>query len=185
MASRRAVQIAIAAAGIGFCAAACGSSHQGSSQPSGAGGTAVGGTWTIASCAVDVSYIDDTNTVQYYLPDTDANFQQYYTPNKASGVADMAVVVTLVNSTGGGASLPTGLVVSFTDASGNSVGSPQTFNNTNGTGYGAAITNGHGSGEAFSASTLFSQGARVAESPDIGASVPAQPDLSCSVRRGR
>ena len=185
MASRRAVQIAIAAAGIGFCAAACGSSHQGSSQPSGAGGTAVGGTWTIASCAVDVSYIDDTNTVQYYLPDTDANFQQYYTPNKASGVADMAVVVTLVNSTGGGASLPTGLVVSFTDASGNSVGSPQTFNNTNGTGYGAAITNGHGSGEAFSASTLFGLGERVAESPDIGGLVPAQPDLSCSVRRGR
>lgn len=92
-----------------------------------------------------------------------------------------AVVVTFVNNTGGLASLPTGLVVSFTDQSGNYVGNPQTFDNTNGSGYGAAVVNGQGSGEAFSSGTLFRQGQAVTESPDIGASVPQQPDLNCQV----
>jgi hypothetical protein len=82
----------------------------------------------------------------YYVPDTDANFQQYFVPNQASGAAGMAVVITFVNDTGGPASLPVGLFVSFTDQSGNSVGNRQRFNSP----YGCAVTNGQGSGEAFS-----------------------------------
>jgi hypothetical protein len=126
-----------------------------------------------------VTYIDDTNLVEYYVPDTAANFQQHYADNNVSGAASLAVVVTLVNHSGGPASLPTGLVVSFTDQGGNDVGDPQTFNNVNGTGYGAAIAHGHGSGEKFSATTLFEPGQTVAESPDLAAPVPQQPDLSC------
>jgi hypothetical protein len=126
-----------------------------------------------------VTYIDDTNAVDYYVPDTDANFQRHYAANAVGSAAGLAVVITLVNNTGEKASLPTGLVVSFTDQNGNYVGTPLTFNNRNGTGYGPAIANGHGSGEAFSSSTLFNPGQAVAESPDIGASLPLQPDLNC------
>ncbi len=128
-----------------------------------------------------MTYIDYAKTVDYYVPDTGANFRQHYADNNISGRAGLAVVVTLVNDTGGPASLPTGLVVSFTDQSGSYVGSPRAFNNANGTGYGAAVANGRGSGEAFSSSTLFNPGQAVAESPDIGASVPQQPDLNCHV----
>ena len=128
-----------------------------------------------------MSYLDDTNAVDYYVPDTDANFQRYFVPNQASGAASIAVVITLVNNTGGPAPLPTGLVVSFTDRSGHNLGSPHAFNNTNGTGYGPAVADGQGSGEVFSSSTLFSPGQTVAETPDIGSSLPQQPDLSCSV----
>jgi hypothetical protein len=140
------------------------------------------GTWTIGSCQVDVTYIDNANAVDHYVPDTDANFQQHYADNRNSGDAGLAVVITLVNS-GGPASLPTGLVVSFTDQRGNHVGRPQAFNNANGTGYGPAVANGHGSGEVFSSGTVFGPGQRVAESPDIGASVPQRPDLNCQVRQ--
>jgi hypothetical protein len=132
---------------------------------------------------VDVTYIDETSAVDYYVPDTAANFQRHYADNTISGAAGLAVVITLVNNTGEKASLPTGLVVSFTDQSGNEVGSPLTFNNSNGTGYGPAVANGHGSGEVFSAKTLFDRGQAVAESPDIGASLPPRPDLSCRVRK--
>jgi len=124
-----------------------------------------------------VTYISDTNTADNYVPDTDANFQQFFVPNQASGLAGMAVVITFVNTTAGRTSLPTGLVVSFTDQSGNSVGKPQSFNSP----YGSAVTNGQGSGEAFSSSTLFNPGQKVAESPDLGSSVPRLPGLSCSV----
>jgi hypothetical protein len=122
-----------------------------------------------------VTYISDANAADYYMPDTDANFRKYVVPNQASGTAGIAVVVTLVNNTGGPASLPTGLVVSFTDPSGSVVGNPRRFNGP----YGSAISNGQGSGEKFSAGTLFQPGQRVAESPDIG--VPLGPDLSCRV----
>jgi hypothetical protein len=149
-------------------------------QPSGGGG-GVTGTWAIVSCQVDVTYIDVANTVDYYVPDTGANFRQHYADNKTSGDAGLAVVITLVNDTGGPASLPTGLVVSFTDQGGSHVGSPRAFNNANGTGYGAAVANGRGSGEVFSSGTRFNAGQAVAESPDIGASVPHKPDLNCQV----
>lgn len=144
------------------------------SQPPGGGVT---GTWTVASCQVDVMYINDVNTSDYYMPDTSANFQRYFLPSQASGAAAIAIVVTFVNNTGGTASLPTDLVVSFTNQSGNPVGNPQSFNGP----YGSAVANGRGSGETFSSGTLFNPGQTVAESPDIGASVPPQPDLSCSV----
>ncbi len=179
--------IAIAAVGIAVGAAACSTSgthhgaHSPGAQPS--GGSGVTGTWTIASCQVDVTYIDDTSTVDYYVPDTDANFRQHRTDNTVSGAGGLAVVITLVNDSGGPAPLPTGLVVSFTDQGGNHVGSPQTFNNANGTGYGGAIANGHGSGEKFSSSTRFDPGQTVAESPDLASPVPQQPDLTCQVSR--
>ncbi len=128
-----------------------------------------------------MTYIDDANTVDYYVPDTGANFRRHFADNDIRGDAGLAVVITFVNDTGGPASLPTGLVVSFTDQSGRYAGSPQTFNNANGTGYGAAVADGRGSGEVFSSSTLFNPGQAVAESPDIGASVPQQPDLNCQV----
>ena len=132
-----------------------------------------------------MSYISDANAVDHYVPDTDANFQHYFVPNRASGAASLAAVITFVNKTGGPAPLPTGLVVSFSDQRGSQVGSPQTFNNANGTGYGPAVADGHGSGEVFSSSTLFSPGQTVAETPDIGASPPQQPDLACRVSQGR
>jgi hypothetical protein len=128
-----------------------------------------------------VTYIDDTNLVDYYVPDTDANFQQHYPDNNISDAAGLAVVITLVNNSGGPAPLPTSLVVTFTDQGGNQVGNPQTFNNANGTGYGAAIADGRGSGEKFSSSTRFDSGQTVAESPDLAAPVPQQPDLNCQV----
>ena len=130
-----------------------------------------------------MTYIDDANAVEYYVADTDANFRRHYAANGISGDAGLAVVITLVNDTGGRASLPTGLAVSFTDKRGSHVGSPQTFNNANGTRYGAAVADGRGSGETFSSSTLFNPRQAVAESPDIGASVPQQPDLTCQVGR--
>lgn len=171
---RRTVIAAAAAAGIGITAGACGSpAHHGGQLSGDAGGR----TWTIGSCQVDVTYISDTNPADYYVPDSDANFRQYFVPNQASGAAGMAVVITFVNNTGGQASLPTGLFVSFTDRNGNSVGNPQRFNSP----YGSAVTNGLRSGETFSSSTLFSPGQTVTESPDLGASVPPQSDLSCSV----
>jgi hypothetical protein len=141
------------------------------------------GTWSIASCQVDVTYIDDANAVDHYVPDTGSNFQHHLAGNNVVGAASLAVVITFVNNTGGPASLPTGLKVSFTDRSGNYVGNPQTVNNIDGTGYGPAVANGHGSGETFSSGTIFSQGETVAESPDLGVSVPQQPDLSCQVSR--
>jgi hypothetical protein len=133
--------------------------------------------WTITSCQVDVTYVSDTDTADYYVTDTDANFRQYFVPNQASGTAGIAVVVTFVNNTGGPASLPAGLIVSFTDHNGNVVGKPQGFNGP----YGSAVTDGRGSGEAFSSSTHFGPGQTVAESPDIGVSVPRQAELSCRV----
>ena len=168
--------IAVVTAGIVAGAPACGGSgtHR---------GAAATGTWAIVSCQVDVTYLDDANAVDYYVPDTGANFRRHIADNHASGDAGLAVVVTLVNDTGGPASLPAGLVVSFTDHSGSHVGGPQAFNNADGTGYGAAVANGRGSGEVFSAGTLFRPGQAVAESPDIGASVPHQPDLNCQVAR--
>ena len=169
---RQRTVIAIAAAGIAVGAAGCSAGGGGGARP-----------WTIASCQVDVTYVDQTTTIDYYVPDTDANFQQHYVHNQLSADAGMAVVITFVNKTGRRAALPTGLVVSFTDHSGNSAGDPQTFNNADGTGYGPAVVNGHGSGETFSASTLFNPGWTVAESPDIGASVPHLPDLNCRVSR--
>lgn len=168
--------VAIAAAGFVAGAAACSSG----AQPAGGG---VKGTWTIASCQVDVTYLDDTNAVDYFVPDTDANFQQHYVKNKISGDAALAVVVQLANKTGSQAALPTGLVVTFTDQSGKHVGNPQTFNNVNGTGYGPAVANGRGSGEKFSATTRFNPGQTVAEAPDI-ASVPQLPGLHCQASRG-
>ena len=165
---KRAVIATTAAAEIAITAGACGGSP---------GGGRVPGSWTIASCQIDVTYIDVTNTADDYVPDTDANFQRYYRPNQASGAAGLAVVVTFVNKTGRAASLPAGLVVSFTDRTGKLVGNPQRFNGP----YGSAVTNGRGAGETFSASTLFNPGQTLAESPDIGASVPRQPDLSCTV----
>jgi hypothetical protein len=183
---RRAV-IAIATLGITLGAAACSASgthhstHSRAGTPS-AGGGGVTRTWTIVSCQVDVTYIDDTNAVDHYVPDTDANFQRHYAHNHDSGDAGLAVVITFINR-GGPASLPTGLVVSFTDQSGNHAGNPQSFNNANGTGYGPAVADGHGSGEVFSSDTKFSPGQTVAESPDIGASVPQQPGLNCQVSR--
>ena len=178
--------IAIAAAGIAVGAAACSSgTHHGALSPAAqaSGGSGVTGTWTIASCQVDVTYIDDTNMVQYYVPDTEANFRQHYAGNSISGAAGLAAVITLVNDSAGPAPLPTGLIVSFTDQGGNDVGTPQTFNNVDGTGYGAAIAHGHGSGEKFSATTLFDPGQTIAEAPDLTAPVPPQPGLSCHVRR--
>jgi hypothetical protein len=179
--------IAIAAAGIAVGAAACSTSgtHHGAQSPAAqpSGGSGATGTWTIASCQVDVTYTDDTNMVEYYLPDTDANFRQHNADNSISGAAGLAVVITLVNDSAGPAPLPTGLIVSFTDQGGNDVGNPQTFNNVNGTGYGAAIAHGHGSGEKFSAGTLFEPGQTVAESPDLAAPVPQQPGLNCHVSR--
>ncbi|HTZ23460.1 MAG TPA: hypothetical protein VMC83_05655 [Streptosporangiaceae bacterium] len=127
-----------------------------------------------------MTYIDNTNTVEHYVPDTHANFRRHYAHN-SSGDAGLAVVVTLVNNTGGETSLPTDLVVSFADHSGNDVGNQLTFNNTDGTGYGPAIANGHGSGESFSSGTQFDPGQAVAESPDIGASLPHLPALHCHV----
>ena len=162
--------IALAAVGIAVSATACATSGK------------LTGTWTIASCQVDVTYIDATNTVDHYVPDTDANFKQHFAGNNISGEASLAAVITLVNHTGGPAALPTGLVVSFTDQNGNLVGSPQPFNKANGTGYGAAIAHGQGSGEVFSPRTRFSAGQTVAESPDIRA-VPQHPDLNCHVSR--
>ncbi len=128
-----------------------------------------------------MTYLDDVNAVDYYIPDTSANFRQRYLDNKVSGDAGLAFVITLVNKTGGPAPLPTGLVVSFTDQNGSHVGRPQTFNNPDGTRYGAAVAYGRGSGETFSSGTLFNPGQAVAESPDI-ASVPRRPDLHCRVR---
>lgn len=173
MGQMRRTVIAVAAAGIIAGALACSArgAHHGAA-----------GTWAIVSCRVDVTYLDDANAVDYYVPDTGANFRQHYASNNVSGAASLAVVVTLVNNTAGPASLPTGLVVYFTDRSGNRVGKPQAFNNADGTGYGAAIANGRGSGEKFSASTKFNPGQRVAESPDVAA-VPPQPGLNCQVRR--
>jgi hypothetical protein len=170
---------ALTAVAIAMAAAACGTSgthHRARDH-------GVTGTWTIASCHVDVTYIDDTNTVDYYVPDTDGNFRHYYADNNIVGAAGLAVVITFVNDTGGPARLPIGLKVSFTDRGGNYVGNPQAINSKNGTGYGPAVVHGHGSGEVFSSGTIFSQGERVAESPDIGASVPQQPDLNCQVSR--
>ena len=155
------------------------------SQPSGppTGGGRATGTWAIGSCQVDVEYVDETNAVDHYVPDTGANFRHHFAGGNAGGNASLAVVVTLVNHTGGAASLPTGLIVTFTDQGGSRVGSPQTFNKANGTGYGAAVAGGRGSGEVFSSGTQFSPGQVVAESPDIGASVPPKPDLNCQVSR--
>jgi hypothetical protein len=130
-----------------------------------------------------VEYVDETNAVDHYVPDTGANFRHHFADGTAGGNANLTVVVTLVNHTGGAASLPTGLVVSFTDRSGSHVGSPQTFNKMNGTGYGAAVARGRGSGEVFSSGTQFSPGQVVAESPDIGTAVPLKPDLNCQVSR--
>jgi hypothetical protein len=127
-----------------------------------------------------VTYIDDANAVDYYVPDTGANFRQHYAGD-TSGDASLAVVITFVNDTSGPAALPTGLVVSFTDQRGSYVGRPVAFNNADGTGYGGAIANGRGSGEVFSSGTLFGPGQAVAESPDIGATVPPRPDLNCQV----
>jgi hypothetical protein len=177
--------IAIAAVGIAVGAAACSTSgtHRGAQSPGAkpSAGSGVTGTWTIASCQVDVTYLDDTNMVDYYVPDTDANFRQHYADNSISGAAGLAVVITLENDSAGPAPLPTGLLVSFTDQGGNDVGNPQTFNDVNGTGYGGAIAHGHGSGEKFTAGTLFEPGQTVAESPDLAAPVPQQPDLNCKV----
>lgn len=130
-----------------------------------------------------MTYLDEVNTLDYYVPDTSANFRQHYLDNRASGDAGLAVVIRLVNDTGGPAPLPTGLVVYFTDQSGSHVGSPQAFNNPDGTRYGAAVAHGRGPGETFSPGTLFNPGQAVAESPDIGASVPQKPDLHCRVSR--
>jgi hypothetical protein len=178
---RRAV-IAIAAAGIVMGAAACSASEPSGPRPRPSGdGRDITRTWVIDSCQVDVTYIDDANAVDYYVPDNGANFRQHYKDNNQAGGASLAVVITLVNHTGGPASLPTGLVVSFTDQSGRPVGSPHAFNNADGTGYGAAVANGRGSGEVFSSGTLFSPGQAVAESPDIGAAVPRRPGLNCEV----
>lgn len=190
----RTTVIAIAAAGIMVGAAACSASgtHHGArghspsgqpgAQPSG-GGRGVTGTWSVVSCQVDVEYIDEATTADYYVPDTGSNFRQHYAGNNVSGGASVAVVVTLVNHTGSKASLPTGLVVSFTDQSGSHVGGAQNFNNANGTGYGAAVAHGRGSGEVFSSTTLFNAGQTVAESPDIGTSVPQRPNLNCQARQ--
>jgi hypothetical protein len=170
----------MAAAGLVLAATSCnatGAAHH-RAQPSG-----VTGAWTIRSCQVDLEYVDQATTVDYYVPDTSANFRQHHAGSKVGGDANLAVVITLVNQTGGPASLPTGLVVSFTDRSGRQVGSPQAFNRTNGTGYGAAIAHGRGSGEVFSSGTHFSAGQAVAESPDIGTSVPPRPDLNCQVSK--
>jgi hypothetical protein len=190
----RRVVVAVAAAGIVAGAVACSASGS-QSQPSGgqpSGGQPSGqptgdgratGTWAIGSCQVDVEYVDETNAVDHYVPDTGANFRHHFADSNVSGNANLAVVVMLVNHTGGAASLPTGLVVSFTDRSGSHVGSPQTFNKANGTGYGAAVAHGRGSGEVFSSGTQFSPGQAVAESPDIGGSVPPKPGLNCQVSR--
>ena len=190
----RRVVVVVAAAGIVAGTAACSTSGT-QSQPSGGqpsgsqssrpptGGGRATGTWAIGSCQVDVEYVDEANAVDHYVPDTGANFRHHFADSKVSGNANLAVVVTLVNHTGGAASLPTGLVVSFTDQSGSHVGSPQTFNKANGTGYGAAVAGGRGSGEVFSSGTQFSPGQAVSESPDIGASVPHKPGLNCEVSR--
>lgn len=174
--------IAIAAAGIVVGAAACGAGgahHR--AEPSGSSrGSA--GTWAVVSCQVDVEYVDAAKAVDHYVPDTGTNFRQHYADKNVSG-ASLAVVVTLVNRTSGTASLPTGLVVSFTDHSGRPVGSPQAFNKSDGTGYGAAVADGRGSGEVFSSGTLFKAGQAVAETPDLGASVPPRPDLNCKVSK--
>ena len=188
---RRAV-VAIAAAGMVAGAAACSvnPAHHGPAQHGGPAqhhraarhGEGVEGSWAVVSCHVDVTYTDNATTVDYYLPDTGTNFRRHFAHDNSDN-ASLAVVITLVNHTGGPASLPTGLVVSFTDRNGNRVGTPQSFNNADGTGYGAAIANGRGSGEVFSAGTKFSPGQTVAESPDISAPVPQQPDLNCQVSR--
>ena len=169
--------ITIAAVGIALAATSCSTTeahHR--ARPGG-----VTGAWAIRSCQVDLEYVDQATTVDYYVPDTSANFRQHHAGNKVSGDANLAVVVTLVNHTGGPASLPTGLVVSFTDQGGRRVGHPQAFNKANGTGYGAAVADGKGSGEVFSSGTRFSAGQAVAESPDIATSVPPRPDLNCQV----
>ena len=182
----RRVVIAVVTLGITMGAAACSTSgthhsaHSRAGTPS-PGGGGVTGTWTIVSCQVDVTYIDDATTAEYYVRDTGANFRQHYADNKVSGNASLAVVITFVNHTGGQASLPTGLVVSFTDRTGSRVGRPQTFNEVDGTRYGAAVANRRESGEVFSPTTLFNPGQSVAESPDIGPSVPRKPNLNCQV----
>jgi hypothetical protein len=156
--------------------------HAPSGQPgpqSSGGGRSATGTWSIGSCQVDVEYLDNATTADRYVPDTSSNFRQRFAGTNVSGGASMAVVVTLVNHTGSKASLPTGLVVSFTDQSGSHVGSAQSFNNADGTGYGAAVAHGRGSGEKFSSTTLFNAGQTVSESPDIGTSVPQRPNLNC------
>lgn len=168
--------IVLAVAGIVAGTAGCGS---GGTHPAARGSA---GGWAVVSCRVDVTYLDDVTTADYYVPDTGANFRRHFAHNTVSGDASLAVVVTLVNDSAGRASLPTGLVVSFTGRNGKDAGSPQSFNNANGTGYGAAVARGRGSGEVFSATTLFGHGQTVAESPDLGAAVPQQPDLSCQVR---
>jgi len=56
----------IAAFGIAVGASACSSSGARHGAP------ATPGTWTVASCQVDVTYIDETNTVEKYVPDIDA-----------------------------------------------------------------------------------------------------------------
>jgi hypothetical protein len=193
----RTTVIAIAAAGVMVGAAACsasGTHHaaggnaaggNASGQPgaqSSGGGRSATSTWSVLSCQVDVEYIDEATTADYYVPDTSSNFR-HVADNDVSGGASMAVVVTLVNHTVSKASLPTGMVVSFTDQSGSHVGSAQSFNNANGTGYGAAVTHGRGSGEKFSSTTLFNAGQTVSESPDIGTSVPQRPNLNCQARQ--
>ena len=179
----RQVVIAIVAAGIVAGAAACsasGTTSGPSAQPSSSGSTAVKVSWAIVSCQVYVEYLDNATTVDHYVPDTGANFRQRYAGNNVG--ASLAAVVTLVNHSDGPAPLPTDLVVSFTDHTGRHVGSPQTFNKANGTGYGGAVAHGRGSGEKFSATTLFNPGQAVAESPDLGA-VPPKPDLNCQASK--
>ncbi|HXS61878.1 MAG TPA: hypothetical protein VN767_03340 [Streptosporangiaceae bacterium] len=173
------VVIAIVAAGIVAGAASCGTNGT-TSPPSGARSRPVKVSWAIVSCQVYVEYLDNATTVDHYVPDTGVNFRQHYAGNNAS--ASLAAVVTLVNHSDGPAPLPTGLVVSFTDHTGRHVGSPQTFNNADGTGYGGAVAHGRGSGEKFSATTLFNPGQAVAESPDLGA-VPPKPDLNCQASK--
>lgn len=174
--------IAVAAAGIVVGAAACSASR---TQPPSAGRSSTShshpGGMAVVSCRVVVTYLDTANTVARYVPDTGANFRRHFTKASVSENASLAVVVTFVNHTSGPASLPTGLVVSFTDRSGSHVGRPQAFNKKNGTGYGGAVAHERGSGEVFSATTFFSPGQTVTESPDIVASLPQQPGLNCDV----
>jgi hypothetical protein len=172
--------VAVAAAGIVLGATACGGSR---TQPPSGGRSPAShpGGMAVVSCRVVVTYLDSANTVAYYLPDTGANFRRHFARNNVSANASLAVVVTFVNHTSGPASLPTGLVVSFTDRSGSHVGLPRTFNKEDGTGYGGAVAHERGSGEVYSATTFFNPGQTVTESPDIGASLPRQPDLNCDV----
>jgi hypothetical protein len=175
----RRIAIAMTAAVVVLAATACSSTeaHQ-QDRPTG-----VTGTWAVRSCQVDLEYVDQATTSDHYVPDTGANFRKHHAGSKVGGDPNLAVVITFVNRTGGPASLPTGLVVSFTDQNGRPVGSPQAFNRADGTGYGAAVAHGRGSGEVFSAGTRFNAGQTVAESPDLTTSVPQQPDLTCQVSR--